>query len=145
MNACSARNGGPWTPLSQPERDRRFPLAHHQCGWPRRRTVAKHPGGAGRSRHDGSGTFASPSKVHGAPSTTISSEVASTCNSPNDWFLRSSFVVELQPGLHRCHDPATDPPPQTLPPGLYPIIEPKITTYGIVQPIARRFDARRLA
>jgi T5SS/PEP-CTERM-associated repeat protein/autotransporter-associated beta strand protein len=58
---------------------------------------------------------------------------------PNDWFLRSSFIVgpsepsfplvPLEPGL------PTDPPLEPLPPGVYPIIGPEIATYGVVQPL----------
>ena len=50
----------------------------------------------------------------------------------------------MPPG-HRLPHPAsrpyrlpTDPPPQPLPPGVYPIIGPELATYGVVQPIARQ-------
>ena len=67
-------------------------------------------------------------------------------NSPNDWFLRSSFVVgPPEPGLPPIPPILpTDPPPQTLPPGLYPIIGPEIATYGVVQPIARQLGMTTL-
>jgi len=32
---------------------------------------------------------------------------------------------------------APEPPPNPLPPGTYPIIGPRVATYGVVQPIAR--------
>ncbi|CUT14368.1 autotransporter [Bradyrhizobium sp.] len=72
-------------------------------------------------------------------------------SSPNDWFLRSTFVVPPEP-----IDPPsvplvplgpalpTNPPPGTLPPGIYPIIGPEIATYGVVQPIARQLGTTTL-
>lgn len=65
---------------------------------------------------------------------------------PNDWFLRSSFVVEPGPGEPPVTVPPDepsevlppDPPPAVLPPGVYPIIGPEVATYGVVQPIARQ-------
>ena len=76
----------------------------------------------------------------------ISSGVASTGNSPNDWFLRSSFVVgPPEPGVPPIPPILpTDPPPQPLPPGVYPIIGPEIATYGVVQPIARQLGMTTL-
>jgi outer membrane autotransporter protein len=38
----------------------------------------------------------------------------------------------------------TDPPPNPLPPGTYPIIGPRIATYGVVQPIARELGLNML-
>jgi outer membrane autotransporter protein len=62
-------------------------------------------------------------------------------SAPNDWFLRSSFVVppgpEPGPGPPSPEIPL-DPPPATLPPGVWPIIGPELATYGVVQPIARQ-------
>jgi len=74
---------------------------------------------------------------------------------PEDWFLRSSFVVPPLPGtgppvvLPAPIDPSeptlpTDPPPDPLPPGVYPIIGPRIATYGVVQPIARQMGMTTL-
>ncbi len=74
---------------------------------------------------------------------------------PNDWFLRSTFLV---PGTPSTSAPAylpgygptsstvlpTDPPPATLPPGLYPILGPELATYGVVQPIARQMGLQIL-
>ena len=67
-------------------------------------------------------------------------------SSPNDWFLRSSFVVgPPEPGLPPIPPILpTDPPPQPLPPGVYPIIGPEIATYGVVQPIARQLGMTTL-
>jgi outer membrane autotransporter protein len=67
-------------------------------------------------------------------------------SSPNDWFLRSSFVVgPPEPGVPPIPPILpTDPPPQTLPPGIYPIIGPEIATYGVVQPIARQLGMTTL-
>ena len=60
-------------------------------------------------------------------------------SSPNNWFLRSSFIVP--PGCRRSLQspllPPT-PPPNPLPPGVYPIIGPELATYGVVQPLARQ-------
>ncbi|WP_069266258.1 autotransporter outer membrane beta-barrel domain-containing protein [Paraburkholderia nodosa] len=68
-------------------------------------------------------------------------------SNPEDWFLRSSFVVppppgggeeELEPGT------GTGPPPDPLPPGIYPIIGPELATYGVVQPVARQMGVEML-
>jgi outer membrane autotransporter protein len=76
-----------------------------------------------------------------------------TGGDPNDWFLRSTF---LAPGTPTTTPPAylpgstasnvlpVDPPPATLPPGLYPILGPEIATYGVVQPIARQMGLQIL-
>ena len=87
--------------------------------------------------------------------------------SPNDWFLRSSFIVPpippvtppvvppvvppvTPPVVPPVVPPVTppvvppetslppDPPPNPLPPGVYPIIGPELATYGVVQPLARQ-------
>ena len=69
-------------------------------------------------------------------------------SNPNDWFLRSTFVVGPVPiGPARCRSGRslpTDPPPEPLPPGVYPIIGPEIATYGVVQPIARQLGMTTL-
>jgi outer membrane autotransporter protein len=67
---------------------------------------------------------------------------------PEDWFLRSTFVVgppEEPSGPAGSVEPPEDenvlpgtPPPSTLPPGEYPIIGPEIATYSVVQPLARQ-------
>ena len=78
--------------------------------------------------------------------------------SPNDWFLRSDFVVPptnpslplvpIGPSLPTNPSvplvpigpslPST-PPPNPLPPGVaFPIIGPELATYGVVQPLARQ-------
>ena len=75
-------------------------------------------------------------------------------SSPNDWFLRSSFIVP-EPGPQPPTGPSiplvpigpslpTEPPPQPLPPGVFPIIGPEIATYGVVQPIARQLGMTTL-
>ena len=38
----------------------------------------------------------------------------------------------------------TNPPPDVLPPGVFPIIGPEIATYGVVQPIARQLGMTTL-
>jgi outer membrane autotransporter protein len=61
--------------------------------------------------------------------------------SPDDWFLRSDFVVGPGPGPGPLPPGASlpvDPPPEPLPPGIYPIIGPELATYGVVQPLARQ-------
>ncbi|EHR04909.1 autotransporter family protein [Bradyrhizobium sp. WSM471] len=66
-------------------------------------------------------------------------------NSPNDWFLRSTFTVG--PPIEPPTLPILPPePPVTgpLPPGVYPIIGPEIATYGVVQPIARQLGMTTL-
>ena len=68
-------------------------------------------------------------------------------SAPNEWFLRSSFVVppgpEPGPGPPGPNFPV-DPPPATLPPGVWPIIAPELATYGVVQPIARQLGLTTL-
>ena len=62
---------------------------------------------------------------------------------PNDWFLRSSFIVPpVPPGPVEPIGP--DPPPTTLPPGVWPIIGPELATDGVVQPIARQMGLQTL-
>jgi outer membrane autotransporter protein len=70
---------------------------------------------------------------------------------PNDWFLRSSFLVAPSTPSSVLPAPATpstvlppNPPPAILPPGLYPIVGPEIATYGVVQPIARQMGLQML-
>jgi outer membrane autotransporter protein len=72
-------------------------------------------------------------------------------NAPNDWFLRSSFMV-IPPTPVPPVEPVApvepvepappfpvDPPPNPLPPGvLFPIIGPELATDGVVQPVARQ-------
>ena len=69
-------------------------------------------------------------------------------SSPNDWFLRSSFLVGPVPPEQPILPPAlpTEPPvsPEALPPGVFPIIGPEIATYGVVQPIARQLGMTTL-
>jgi outer membrane autotransporter protein len=69
-------------------------------------------------------------------------------SNPNDWFLRSTFIVgPIPPEPVVPPEPPTlptDPPPQPLPPGVYPIIGPEIATYGVVQPIARQLGMTTL-
>ena len=69
-------------------------------------------------------------------------------SSPNDWFLRSTFIVgPVPPDAARAdadRSLPTDPPPEPLPPGVFPIIGPEIATYGVVQPIARQLGMTTL-
>ena len=79
-----------------------------------------------------------------------------TGSDPNNWFLRSTFLVPpatpsavppvYLPGFGPTPSNVLppDPPPATLPPGLYPIIGPEIATYGVVQPIARQMGMQTL-
>ena len=67
-------------------------------------------------------------------------------SSPNDWFLRSDFIVG-PPGPIVPPQPPILPPeplPEPLPPGVYPIIGPELATYGVVQPIARQMGLQTL-
>lgn len=64
-------------------------------------------------------------------------------DAPNNWFLRSTFIVPpIDPPVPPIVPPDVlppDPPPEVLPPGNeFPIIGPEIATYGVVQPIARQ-------
>jgi outer membrane autotransporter protein len=63
-------------------------------------------------------------------------------SSPNDWFLRSTFIVGPIPPEPPILPP--EPPSQVLPPGVFPIIGPEIATYGVVQPIARQLGMTTL-
>jgi outer membrane autotransporter protein len=70
---------------------------------------------------------------------------------PNDWFLRSTFLVEPIPPSTQPIPPLAlpnglppDPPSPTLPPGLWPIIGPELATDGVVQPIARQMGLQTL-
>ena len=74
-------------------------------------------------------------------------------SAPNDWFLRSDFIVPPIPPTQPIPPiaplpPATSlpptPPPEPLPPGVYPIIGPEIATYGVVQPLARQLGLASL-
>ena len=62
-------------------------------------------------------------------------------SSPNDWFLRSTF--DSGPGPIEPPFP-TEPPPEPLPPGTWPIIGPELATYGVVQPMARQLGLTTL-
>ena len=73
----------------------------------------------------------------------------------SDWFLRSTFIVVPTPSADRAAEPSvplvpigpslpTNPPPEVLPPGVFPIIGPEIATYGVVQPIARQLGMTTL-
>ena len=65
--------------------------------------------------------------------------------SPNDWFLRSTFVIG--PPIEPIGPPPIlppNPPTGPLPPGVFPIIGPEIATYGVVQPIARQLGMTTL-
>ena len=64
--------------------------------------------------------------------------------SPNDWFLRSSFLAPPTTPTTPTTPPQPPvlpptPPPDPLPPGVqFPIIGPELATYGVVQPLARQ-------
>ena len=65
----------------------------------------------------------------------------------SDWFLRSTFIVGPVPTVCRRSEPPIlppNPPPEVLPPGVFPIIGPEIATYGVVQPIARQLGMTTL-
>jgi outer membrane autotransporter protein len=65
-------------------------------------------------------------------------------DAPNNWFLRSTFIVPPEPGEPVVPEVPPgilppNPPPGVLPPGgEFPIIGPEIATYGVVQPLARQ-------
>jgi outer membrane autotransporter protein len=65
---------------------------------------------------------------------------------PNDWFLRSTFIVGPPEPIVPPEPPILppDPPLEPLPPGVYPIIGPELATYGVVQPIARQLGMTML-
>ena len=65
---------------------------------------------------------------------------------PNNWFLRSTFVVGPQPPEPPGPLPPTPPGPlpPTPGPGTFPIIGPELATYGVVQPIAQQLGRAML-
>jgi outer membrane autotransporter protein len=67
-------------------------------------------------------------------------------SSPNDWFLRSTFIVGPMPPDPPILPPTlpTDPAPDPLPPGVFPIVGPSLATLGVVQPIARQLGMTTL-
>jgi outer membrane autotransporter protein len=79
-------------------------------------------------------------------------------STPNDWYLRSTFLVPTPPPPPPGPPPPppppapeppsnvlpSSPPPAGLPPGLYPIIGPSLATDGAVQPTARQLGLAAL-
>jgi outer membrane autotransporter protein len=79
-------------------------------------------------------------------------------NAPDNWFLRSDFAVPPTPPTPPRPEPpiiivppdTTDPfphepPPDPLPPGgTYPIVGPRLSAYGVVQPLARQLGQTML-
>ncbi|WP_245623866.1 autotransporter family protein [Paraburkholderia nodosa] len=67
---------------------------------------------------------------------------------PDDWFLRSDFVVGPDPVeppvIEQDEVFPVDPPPSVLPPGEYPIVGPELATYAVVQPLARELGLTML-
>lgn len=67
---------------------------------------------------------------------------------PDDWFLRSDFIVPPLPNPPPApsFDPfPPHPPPDPLPPRqIFPIVDPRLATYGVVQPIARQLGLSML-
>ena len=61
-------------------------------------------------------------------------------NDPQEWFLRNSFGSGQGP----TEPIGPNPPPEPLPPGVWPIIGPELATYGVVQPIARQLGLTTL-
>lgn len=68
-------------------------------------------------------------------------------SAPQDWFLRSTFIVPPEPPEPPVVPPPVlppEPPPSVLPPGTFPIIGPELATYGAVQPMARQIGLATL-
>ncbi len=67
-------------------------------------------------------------------------------SSPNDWFLRSDFVVPPTPTPEPTPSPdlPVNPPSEPLPAGVYPIIGPRVATDSVVQPMARELGLTML-
>jgi outer membrane autotransporter protein len=69
---------------------------------------------------------------------------------PGDWFLRNTFEVPPippippEPPIPPVTPDTPNPPPDPLPPGVYPIIGPRLATDGVVQPIARQIGLTML-
>jgi outer membrane autotransporter protein len=62
--------------------------------------------------------------------------------STGNWYLRNDFGGSVQPPIPPIEPPnplPPTPPPEPLPPGVaFPIIGPRLATYGVVQPLARQ-------
>ncbi|MCP3713762.1 autotransporter outer membrane beta-barrel domain-containing protein, partial [Paraburkholderia sp. CNPSo 3274] len=74
-------------------------------------------------------------------------------SAPQDWFLRSDFIVPPTSGQSLPSEPdgippgdslPVNPPPSQLAPAKYPIIGPETATYSVVQPIARQLGLTTL-
>ena len=98
MNTVLGGDGSPSDTLRhQPRRDRQHPVAHHQCGRPRRGDGGGwHPGGSGESRGTtapGAFTLAAGEVRAGFFDYRLFRGGLDPSNSPNDWFLRSAFAL----------------------------------------------------
>jgi outer membrane autotransporter protein len=93
-----------------------------------------------------SGTFALAGEVRGGAFDYDLFRGGLGGSNPNDWFLRSTFIVGPPEPIVPPEPPILppEPPQQVLPPGIYPIIGPEIATYGVVQPIARQLGMTTL-
>ncbi|MGY8662713.1 autotransporter outer membrane beta-barrel domain-containing protein [Bradyrhizobium sp. UFLA05-109] len=90
----------------------------------------------------GAFTLANPELRAGAYDYHLFQGSPPTINDPtvaNDWFLRSTFI---DTGPTEPIGP--NPPPEPMPPGVWPIIGPELATYGVVQPIARQMGLTTL-
>ena len=157
--------GADGSPLGQAhhqwrQRDRQFVVADHQCGRPRRSDRGEwHSSSAGiNGGTTAPAAFTLAGEVRGGAFDYFLFRGGLGGSSPNDWFLRSTFVVgpvppdppivppqppsiplvPLEPAL------PIDPPSEQLPPGVFPIIGPSIATLGLVQPIARQLGMTTL-
>jgi outer membrane autotransporter protein len=93
------------------------------------------------------GAFALAGEVSGGPFDYYLFRGGINGADPQDWFLRSSFIVPGPgplPEVPTSPELPTDPPPEPLPPGVYPIIGPRLATYGVIQPIARQMGLATL-
>jgi outer membrane autotransporter protein len=99
------------------------------------------------------GAFTLPGEVRGGMFDYRLFQGGLTGGDPNNWYLRSTFLVSpstTPPTYLPGYGPTplnvlpVDPPPATLPPGLYPILGPELATYGVVQPIARQMGLQIL-
>ena len=123
-----------------PHRDRQFPVRITNAGGPGAETTANGIPVV-QVTNDGTtavGAFTLAGEVRGgAFDYRLFRGGLDPGNSPNDWFLRSSFIVGPIPPEPPILPPILppDPPPEPLPPGVFPIIGPEIATYGVVQPI----------
>ena len=122
------------------------------AGWPRRPDGGEwHPGGAGDQwRHDGARRL--HARWRGARRRLRLFSLPGWPRRQQSQRLVPALELHCRTGRAASDPPIraarpalpTDPAPDPLPPGVFPIIGPEIATYGVVQPIARQLGMTTL-